>query len=81
MDVTKDNFKENFHLFESALSQSDFVSIDAEFSGLYNKLKLNPLDEFPDRYDLLRKNLKQYMLLQASIDIHGASIPNLLFTI
>ena len=66
MDVTKQNFKESFHLFRSALNQSDFIAIDGEFSGLYNKLKLNPLDEFQERYELLRKNLKQYMLLQAS---------------
>ena len=65
MDVTQENFKENFHLFRTALNQSDFIAIDGEFSGLYNKLKLNPLDEFSERYELLRKNIKQYMLLQA----------------
>ncbi|KAI6660307.1 Poly(A)-specific ribonuclease PARN-like [Oopsacas minuta] len=67
MDLTKLNFKENFQLFKSALNQSDFIAIDAEFSGLYNKLKLNPLDEFGDRYEILRKNLKQYVLLQVGI--------------
>jgi len=68
MDVTKENFKEAFKLLEEKISTADFISIDAEFSGLstikgqrasYNTLK--------EDYIRMKTGSDQFLILQYGI--------------
>ena len=68
MDVTKNNFKEAFELLSEKISAADFISIDAEFSGLSTikgpRFSYNTLTE---EYARMKTGSDQFLILQYGI--------------
>jgi len=68
MDVTKNNFKEAYCMLEKSLPNADFVSIDAEFSGLSTikgpRYSYNTLEE---NYLKTKKGSEHFLILQYGI--------------
>ncbi len=56
MEITRENFEQTFPLVEKSIIDCDFISIDAEFTGLHfsaPERKLDFLDSWQDRYHRL----------------------------
>ncbi|KAJ2080453.1 hypothetical protein H4R24_003064 [Coemansia sp. RSA 988] len=69
MDVTKDNFEKALKEFEAAVTQSDFVAMDMEMTGLYETKELQPnrLDTLDERYAKLKRSVELYGVIQVGV--------------
>ena len=66
MDITARNFNESLELIKTAISESSFISIDGEFTGLLSDsaFSINALDTAEERYHKLRKGALDFLLFQ-----------------
>lgn len=68
MDVTKENFKEAYCLLEKHLPKTDFVAIDAEFSGLSTKKgPRNSFNTLEENYLKSKDCSDRFLILQYGI--------------
>ncbi|ORX91701.1 CAF1-domain-containing protein [Basidiobolus meristosporus CBS 931.73] len=66
MEVLRGTLDSQLPLIEKAIEEADFLSFDAEFSGLHNSLSLrsHPLDDLQTRYEKYRKNAQEFLVVQ-----------------
>lgn len=69
MDVTKENFNEALKLMRSALDHCSFVAIDGEFTGLHSGSSPSVFDTPEERYQHLKENCSDFLLIQLGICI------------
>ncbi|XP_027202998.2 poly(A)-specific ribonuclease PARN-like [Dermatophagoides pteronyssinus] len=70
MDITKRNFVENIEQIDEQISDCDFVSIDCEFSGLFqNQRRNNELDNYEQLYLNTRTNINQFQIFQFGLSL------------
>lgn len=67
MEVTTDNFDDIYPEMEQKIKECDFCSIDCELSGITNFKHLNSFDTPKHRYDRMRKNDQNYLILQFGV--------------
>jgi hypothetical protein len=67
MDITRENFDEHFPEIESKIAECDFCSIDCEFTGITTYKNLNSFETPKTRYDKLRKNDQNYLIIQLGL--------------
>jgi poly(A)-specific ribonuclease len=64
MDITRDNFDDNYGEIEAKIIDCDFCSIDCEFTGITTYRNLNSFDTPKTRYDKIRKNDQNFIIIQ-----------------
>lgn len=65
MDVTRQNFREVYDTVEKSISDSTFIAIDGEFSGVTNSsFNITNFDSPEERYHKLRHNISDFLLMQ-----------------
>ena len=68
MEVTKDNFKKAYDILEKEIENVDFISIDAEFTGLSTiKTRGHGYDMLEDIYTKTRVGTGQILLIQYGV--------------
>lgn len=67
MDVTRDNFVAIFPFIEKSIKECDFIAFDTEFTGLYDRKKVNFFDLPYHRYDAVRKAASTYSIVQLGV--------------
>ncbi|XP_967921.3 poly(A)-specific ribonuclease PARN [Tribolium castaneum] len=67
MEVTSSNFKEVLPEIEKVINSSTFLAIDCEFSGLNVVSEINAFDTPKQYYEKVRKNCKEFLVLQYGI--------------
>ncbi|XP_043507730.1 pre-piRNA 3'-exonuclease trimmer-like isoform X2 [Frieseomelitta varia] len=68
-EVVDSNFDALYPQIENAVNNANFITIDAEFSGIYSEehLKHSLFDSLNDRYKTLKKNIQQFTIVQFGI--------------
>ncbi|KAK1120281.1 hypothetical protein K0M31_012641 [Melipona bicolor] len=68
-EVLHSNFETLYPQIKSAINNANFITIDAEFSGIYSEkcLKHSLFDTLNDRYETLKKNIQQFAIVQFGI--------------
>lgn len=64
MDITRLNFAEQLPNVQNAISKASFIAIDCEFTGLSAGGKSCAYDTPGQRYDHLRRNAQDYLVVQ-----------------
>ncbi|XP_048761264.2 poly(A)-specific ribonuclease PARN-like isoform X2 [Ostrea edulis] len=69
MEVTRKNFQSVLPEVEKAIAESDFLSVDTEFSGLHasSSYYISPLDTPEERYQKLRKGSCDFLVFQVGL--------------
>ncbi|KAK9302513.1 hypothetical protein QLX08_005504 [Tetragonisca angustula] len=68
-EVLDSNFEVLYPQIENAVNNANFITIDAEFSGMYSEKRLihSLFDTLNDRYKTLKKNIQQFTIVQFGI--------------
>ncbi|KAG0163432.1 hypothetical protein DFQ28_011700 [Apophysomyces sp. BC1034] len=68
MEVLKQTFEENYPEIKKSILEADFISIDAEFTGLTTSANsFYPHDDLDTRYQKIRANVKEYTIVQYGV--------------
>ena len=62
MDIINTNFEENLGFLYNSIESAEFISIDTEFTGLFNRDEdeFDESDTLEERYHKLRKTCEEY---------------------
>ncbi|KZC12235.1 Poly(A)-specific ribonuclease PARN-like domain-containing protein 1 [Dufourea novaeangliae] len=68
-DVVESNIEELYPDIKDTIKNASFIAFDAEFSGIQSdeQMKYSLFDSLDDRYKILRKNIKSYVIVQCGI--------------
>ncbi|XP_002160561.1 poly(A)-specific ribonuclease PARN [Hydra vulgaris] len=70
MEVTRSNFDAAFELIKSEINNTDFISIDAEFSGLSTiKSNSGSCSNLEEKYNMLKDGSNKLLLIQYGISL------------
>ncbi|XP_054710712.1 poly(A)-specific ribonuclease PARN-like [Uloborus diversus] len=67
MEITRQNFAESFPSIKDAIDECDYVAIDTELTGLYDKVTDNAFDTMAERYAKQRENCLPFLIVQFGI--------------
>ncbi|KAL3245275.1 hypothetical protein MRX96_018092 [Rhipicephalus microplus] len=67
MEVTAENFKEQFGVLKAALENASFVAIDCEFTGLELERSTHAYDTPEERYQKLRESSLDFLVVQVGV--------------
>ena len=67
MEVTLDNYDQMYSDIIARIGDCDFYSMDCELSGITNYKDLNCFDTPKNRYDKMKKNDQNYLILQLGL--------------
>ncbi|KAF9178538.1 hypothetical protein BGZ51_007610 [Haplosporangium sp. Z 767] len=68
MEVLRDNFQKELPYIKEAIDECEFISIDAEFSGLHTEPnKRNASTTLEEGYEELRKSASKFLTIQIGI--------------
>lgn len=66
MDVQRNNFTETVEIFHNSLSQSEFIALDLEFTGVRGKPETY-IDTCEERYSNLRRIASTFKIIQVGL--------------
>uniref|UniRef100_L7M4H9 Putative polya-specific ribonuclease parn n=1 Tax=Rhipicephalus pulchellus TaxID=72859 RepID=L7M4H9_RHIPC len=67
MEVTAENFQEQFGVLKAALENASFVAIDCEFTGLELERSTHAYDTPEERYRKLRESSLDFLVVQVGV--------------
>ena len=68
MDITNENFNEKLPYIETSISESIFVSIDGEFTGLsLTEQQISNLDTLEERYGKIKQSTTKFLMVQVGL--------------
>lgn len=69
MDIITTNFQENLRILYESIESAEFISIDTEFTGLFNKDEnvFDESDTLEERYTKMRTSCEEYWMCQLGI--------------
>ena len=69
MEITIENFEENFELIKKSIQTCEFITFDTEFTGSKPIIEDKPheYDTFQDKYRKNRLGIQKFMVVQVGI--------------
>ncbi|KAL1417575.1 hypothetical protein MTO96_006130 [Rhipicephalus appendiculatus] len=67
MEVTAENFQEQYGVLKAALENASFVAIDCEFTGLELERSTHAYDTPEERYRKLRESSLDFLVVQVGV--------------
>lgn len=67
MEITSENFEQQYGVLEAAINDASFIAMDCEFTGLESEKVLHAFDTPEERYEKLRETAQGFLVVQVGL--------------
>ncbi|XP_077526527.1 poly(A)-specific ribonuclease PARN-like isoform X2 [Haemaphysalis longicornis] len=67
MEITSENFQQQYGVLEAAINDASFLAMDCEFTGLQSEKVLHAFDIPEERYEKLRETAQGFLVVQVGL--------------